>query len=148
MPSPPPVSPNSSPRGNPPFTLVGPAMKSALCAIAIALTMTAATPAKLGTLPPLPDSVFSAKGWVLVHRDHPVECGAMPPGKVAWGCYTASTRYLAVESTLTQTDSWWVLAHETVHLAARDAGVGYTGIVEEALADAVAARTVAELQSH
>lgn len=100
-------------------------------------------------LPPIPDSVFSTGGWVKVQRASPVECGVAPPVGMRWGgCYTASSRKLVVASDVSLVEAWRILLHEEVHLAARDLGLGYTGVVEEALADAVANRRLAEMLAH
>jgi len=81
-------------------------------------------------LPPIPDSVPSAKGRVEVRLVKDLESCS--------GLYDPIERVILVESNLTLVDKWCVVFHEAVHMAISDsdlsATAGLTAEVEEHVA--------------
>lgn len=113
----------------------------------LALSLLAARPHHRG-LPPLPAFVFSRGGPVPVKLVKAVDCPMGPeritPPNVI-GCYSSITRVIQIADSLNADWQNFVLAHELVHVAARDEGLPYAGILEEAYATAWGKYRLAEL---
>jgi hypothetical protein len=73
------------------------------------------------SLPPIPDSIISVRGWTKVHRaPEPLDCGGALD---AVGCYSYPTRTLTVATGLTRGDEWVTFEHEKIHMILGDAGL-------------------------
>lgn len=111
--------------------------------IAMLLSFSLLTPALAprDALPPLPDSIPSALGWVDVHRVPGLLCGGQP----AYGCYNPETRTLEVRDSIHLAVAWQTLRHEELHMIAADAGIAINMTAQDLLADAVGAARVREM---
>lgn len=100
-------------------------------------------------LPPIPTVVYSRSGPpVPVTLVKVVDCPmghdhVTPPNVI--GCYSTTTRVIQIADTLTLEWQQFVVGHEMVHVAARDDGLPYAGILEEAYATAWGRYRLAEL---
>lgn len=118
-----------------------------LLAPVLALCVLAARPPRQG-LPPIPAVVFSRGGPISVKLVKVVDCPmgperVTPPNVI--GCYSAIPHIIQIADTLSAEWQTFVLAHELVHVAARDDGLPYAGILEEAYATAWGRYRLAEL---
>lgn len=113
----------------------------------LALSLMAARPHHQG-LPPIPPFVFSRGGPVPVKLVKVVDCPmgpehVTPPNVI--GCYSAATHLIQISDSLSPEWATFVLYHEMVHVSARDDGLPYSGIAEEAYATAWGRYRLAEL---
>jgi hypothetical protein len=99
------------------------------------------------SLPPLPDSIISARGWTKVHRaPGPLDCGGATD---AVGCYTYPTRTLVVATGLSRGEEWVTFEHEKIHMILGDAGLrsGERDDDDPYIDDKIA-ETIAEYQAY
>jgi hypothetical protein len=96
------------------------------------------------SLPPIPDSIPSALGWVRVHKVVNLKCG----GVDALGCFQPLTRTLSIRDSLELTVGWQTLKHEQLHMTIFDAGIFIPEDVQDELADAVGAQDVRVMLQH
>ena len=102
------------------------------------------TQRKVKALPPLPDSVVTAHGPVVVRivddlRD-PDE-----PGKRLFGYWDAFARTIQVRAGLHPTAAWLTLFHEQTHADLSEIGITLPEEHEEVIANAIAAARLAAL---
>lgn len=76
-------------------------------------------------LPPLPDSVPSALGWVRVLKVPNLQCQSSSGPVDAYGCFSSMRRVIAVRDSMPLIMSWVSLEHERKHLEFFDAGVRF-----------------------
>lgn len=91
------------------------------------------------SLPVLPDSVYSALGWVPVHRSM-TPCGSADN----FGCLNKVRLEIEVRDSMALSVSWETLIHEQVHLHLFIHGINL-GPAEEHVADVLAAGRVGEM---
>ena len=123
-------------------------MKGALAvlagALAVAVLAAVPLPPPEASLPPLPDSIPSALGWVRVHYVAGLTCGG---GEEVLGCFEPLRRQLSVRDSMDLAVAWQTLRHEELHMIAFDAGIHIvTRGQEDMLADAVGAQRVREMR--
>lgn len=105
------------------------------------LAQTAPAAADSSLLPPLPATVWSAQGPVVVWRVDPTPCGPNP----TIGCFNRVARWVAISDTIPRLLSWIVLEHEKAHIYFRDYGILFpSAVAEDSAAQAIALGRVRE----
>lgn len=94
------------------------------------------------TLPPLPDSVPSAVGWVPVRRVAS-PCGG---GEGTLGCFRIAERIIEIrKDSLSHIQAWIAIEHERAHLNMFDAAVPLSEGLQEFMARVISTARVREM---